>query len=117
MKIEFVDRSGLLGDEQRALGERYLQYALARFGSLVRRVTVVTQDTNGPKGGVDKQCRLSADLAGADDVHVEDVSDTWESCLGLAAKRLGRAVTRVAERRNDARRRASGASGEPSTAM
>ena len=105
MRIEFVDRSDYLGETHRAAGERHLHYALARFGLLVRKVTVVTQDTNGPRGGVDKHCRMSAELSGAGGIHVEDVSDSWESCLSQAAKRLGRAVTRVAERRSRGDRR------------
>ena len=109
MRIEFVDRSNVLEETHRATGERHLHYALARFGSLVRKVTVVTQDTNGPRGGVDKHCRMSAELSGTRGIHVEDISDSWESCLGLAAKRLGRAVTRVAERRSRGDRRVFGA--------
>jgi len=39
--------------------QRRLVFALGRFGRRVARVLVRVEDTNGPKGGIDKQCRVA----------------------------------------------------------
>ena len=39
--------------------QRRLGFALGRFGRRVERVLVRVEDTNGPKGGIDKQCRVA----------------------------------------------------------
>ena len=44
--------------------ERRLRFALARFGNRVERVIVFLQDRNGPKGGIDKVCRILAKVQG-----------------------------------------------------
>ena len=39
--------------------QRRLVFALGRFGRRVERVLVRVEDINGPKRGIDKQCRLA----------------------------------------------------------
>ena len=39
--------------------QRRLSFALGRFGRRVERVLVRVEDINGPKGGIDKQCRVA----------------------------------------------------------
>jgi len=40
--------------------ERRLGFALGRFENRIDRVTVWLEDLNGPRGGVDKRCRIEA---------------------------------------------------------
>ena len=39
--------------------QRRLVFALGRFDRGVERVLVRVEDTNGPKGGIDKRCRVA----------------------------------------------------------
>ena len=54
--------------------ERRLQFALARFSGHIQRVQVVLEDQNGPRGGLDKHCRVVVRLREAGDVVAEVTS-------------------------------------------
>ncbi|MBM4258519.1 MAG: HPF/RaiA family ribosome-associated protein [Deltaproteobacteria bacterium] len=72
--------------------ERRVHFALGRFSARIGTVTVMIEDLNGPRGGVDKQCRMTAALTYAGHLRVE-VRDTNVSVAAdRAADRLGRAV-------------------------
>jgi putative sigma-54 modulation protein len=79
--------------------ERRLQYALGRFGPRVQRVMVYLEDTNGPRGGTDKRCRMVARLAPSREVVVEGSDFELESLIGRTAERLGHSVCRELDRR------------------
>lgn len=83
--------------------ERRLTYALSRFGSRVNRVTVYLADRNGPKGGIDKSCRIVVRLRGlGETVSVVDDTD-WTVAVDRAATRIGHSVSRELERKRDIR--------------
>ena len=95
-----TDRSGLLTDQLRQLAERRLLFALSRFGSRVAQVELVVADENGPRGGVDKTCRVSVKLHRAADVVISDKDADLAKCISRVAKRVGRAVSRAIEKTN-----------------
>ena len=74
--------------------DRRLHFALSRFSSRIARVTVFLEDVNGPRGGVDKACRIVVRLRrGADVVaSVEDVE--WVAAIDRATTRVGHSVAR-----------------------
>ena len=81
--------------------ERRLTYALSRFGSRVNRVTVYLSDRNGPKGGIDKSCRIVVRLRGlGESVSVVDDTD-WTVAVDRAATRAGHNVSRELEKKRD----------------
>ena len=43
--------------------ERRLRFALSRFGQKIRQVAVQLLDLNDPRGGLDKQCRVTVTLS------------------------------------------------------
>ncbi len=98
MSLTIVDRSGVLSGELRELAERRLLFALSRFDSKVQRVSVVVADTNGPRGGVDKSCRIAVKLRRSGEVTVTDQDADIATCIARAAERVGRAVSRAIER-------------------
>lgn len=74
--------------------ERRLRFALARFGGRVEKVIVFLHDHNGPKGGVDKVCRILAKVQGCG-VIVATVADSeWKAAVDRAATRIGHTVSR-----------------------
>jgi ribosomal subunit interface protein len=85
----------------RAHLERRVRFALGRFGSRVRWVAATFADQNGPRGGVDKVCRIVADVRGAARVVVEDADPDLYAAIDGAAGRLGRAVARGIDRDRD----------------
>lgn len=84
----------------RSYAERRLRFALGRFGRRVRGVVVRFEDLNGPRGGADKACRLSARSDGGP-LRVEDTDADLYAALDRAADRLGRRVARAIARRRD----------------
>lgn len=83
--------------------DRRLHFALSRFSSRIARVSVFLEDVNGPRGGVDKACRIVVRLRrGADVVaSVEDVE--WVAAIDRATTRVGHSVAREVARMRTAR--------------
>lgn len=77
---------------------RHLQFALSRLGPRIARVVVLLTDLNGPRSGVDKQCRMVAEMLQGGKVLVEDIAADLYAAITQAAGRLGRAVARALER-------------------
>lgn len=85
--------------------------AAKRFGRRVSRVTVVIEDVNGPRGGIDKACRIEAGLASSGDpVVITERSDDLYGAVDRAAGRFKQTLARRTERRKNRKR----GSGKPS---
>jgi len=59
MQVEIRGKGLRVTDVLSTYIQRRLVFALGRFGRRVERVLVRVEDTNGPKGGIDKQCRVA----------------------------------------------------------
>lgn len=95
-----------------------LDFALRRYAGRIDHVLVRLVDLNGPKGGVDKRCSITAQLASpSEKVLVAAVdSDAYVAVSQATARldsRISRAIRRVrtlstkASRLEDAQRRTS----------
>ncbi len=104
MFVSIIDRGDLLDNDMRRLTERRLLFALSRFDSRIKRVDLVVNDENGPRGGVDKICRVSVALHRAADVVITDKNADVIKCISRVAERTGRAVSRAIEKSNDLNR-------------
>jgi putative sigma-54 modulation protein len=74
--------------------ERRLGFALGRFDSRVGRVDVHLSDVNGPRGGIDKRCRVVVEVLGHGPVVVEGTDASLPAVIDRAADRVGQAVRR-----------------------
>ena len=84
--------------------ERRLRFALTRFSGRIGRVNVFLADQNGPRGGIDKTCRIVVRLRDGGDV-VAEVSDVdWEVAVDRATTRIGHSTGRELARRRAGRR-------------
>jgi putative sigma-54 modulation protein len=81
--------------------ERRLRFALARFGSRVERVIVFLQDRNGPRGGIDKVCRILAKVQGCGAIMATVVDSDWTAAVDRATTRIGYTVSRQVGRLRD----------------
>lgn len=98
MKIALSCKQLSLHDTERDTVTRRLQFALSRFAPDIREVRVHAFDQNGPKGGVDKSCRVTVHLHGGDVVTVTDDDADFLVAASRAADRVGRAVARLIDR-------------------
>ncbi|MHC5110515.1 MAG: hypothetical protein ACYTHJ_11640 [Planctomycetota bacterium] len=78
----------------RTMVERKLVLALARFRARIKQLHVRFEDLNGPKGGMDKRCRLEASLDHESaNVFVTEVVDSeYEFALHRAVQRMSRRI-------------------------
>ena len=78
---------------------RRLGFALGRFAHRIERVVVRLVDINGPKGGVDKRCRIVVQLTQARSVIVEAIDSDAYAAISQAAIRADETVARAITRR------------------
>lgn len=90
-----VDVSEMLRDHV----EHRLQFALRPFPAQISRVVVRLRDLNGPRGGVDKLCRIEVHLPGSGEVIADGLDAQFCAAVDLAADRARRSITRALERR------------------
>ena len=105
MKLHVVGENMHVSEDVRDYVTRRLEFALGRFTPEVERVTTRVGDVNGPRGGVDKRCRMEVKLRGLQSILSEARANDLEVAVALAAERLARGVARALERRHHTRRR------------
>lgn len=77
---------------------RRLDFGLSRHADRITRVVVRLGDENGPRGGVDKFCRLQVSLVDAPQVVIRDCGPDLYSVIDRASDRAARAVAKQIER-------------------
>ena len=85
--------------------ERRLGFALGRFGDRISHVRLFLEDLNGPRGGVDLECRAVANVRGLGEVVVELCDGHLGTLIDRVAERLGKVVARRLERQRFGQRR------------
>jgi ribosomal subunit interface protein len=80
-----------------------LTAALDQHAARVAGVAARLEDINGPKGGVDKSCKVTVQFRGGGNIIVEETSEDMYSAVSQAADRVKNAVGREMERRKDRR--------------
>jgi putative sigma-54 modulation protein len=82
---------------------RRVYFSLTRFGPAIDRIEVRVGDMNGPRGGIDKYCRIIVRLKASGSIVIEAREDDLYASVAYAAERVGRTVARVLDRRHHAR--------------
>ena len=78
---------------------------MTRYSDRIQRVVVVRLgDKNGPRGGVDKFCRIQVYLFDAPVAVIEDIGLDMYSVIDRAADRVGRRVVKHLDRSRIGRR-------------
>jgi hypothetical protein len=93
MQVLFESRDPQ-GAQCREVAVRRLRFVLRRLAWLVPRARVQLSDVNGPRGGVDKQCRVELKTASAGTVVITAMARDWHAALDTLA-RSARTLVRV----------------------
>ena len=91
-RIDWSD--ALARHTQRRVADR-----LGRLESFIRRVLVRFVDVNGPRGGVDKRCAVTATLSDGSEVVIRSHDACPSRAIDDASRRLQRVVRRHRDRR------------------
>ena len=83
---------------------RRLQFVLMRHSDRIQRVVARLGDENGPRGGVDKFCRIQVHLCDAPVASIEDIGPDLYAVINRAADRVGRVVVKHLDRSRIGRR-------------
>ncbi|HVA01883.1 MAG TPA: HPF/RaiA family ribosome-associated protein [Terriglobia bacterium] len=97
MQLELHIR-GNIAEPLRRYAERRFHFALRRFSHRVRRLRIYVADVNGPRGGVDKQCRVLLEVAPSGSLMLEETDVRLHEAMDRAAGRLRRCVRRELKR-------------------
>lgn len=94
MRMRITVRTGQgLSSALSDLARRRIEFALGRFDHRVRSVTIRLGDINGPRGGIDKTCRVVIRLdAPKPTIVVEDTDANPAAAIGRTADRAAQAV-------------------------
>ena len=82
----------------RSYVEHRLATALGWARHHMRKLAVSLSDINGPRGGVDKRCKIQLRLAGGREIIIDGVEADLYVAIDRAVDRADRAVARQVER-------------------
>lgn len=99
MVITLVDGSIKTTDAMREFVHQRLNAALGRFEDRIPRVEVRICDENGPRGGVDKLCRVTATIAGAGPLMIEKRAGDFYEAIARAVNAVKQNVARRVSKR------------------
>ena len=85
--------------EDRAHVRAKLARRLRKFAESIERVSLRSEDMNGPRGGVDRVCRIKVVLRGLPSVVFEKRDVSLNAAVELALDGAERAVRRALQRR------------------
>jgi putative sigma-54 modulation protein len=100
MAIDFRVRGITFTDEMREAVERIMAFAIDRYDTQIDKVSMCLVDLNGPKGGVDKLCQITARLIRGNPVLILEKGTEILSTVNRAARRLDHRIGRRVQRQN-----------------
>lgn len=89
-----------LSQDERARIRHGLGVKLGKYARSIERVTVRVMDVNGPRGGIDKLCRIKVVLSGLPSVVFESQALTLKAAINGALSGTERTVRRSVQRRH-----------------
>ncbi|RSZ55318.1 HPF/RaiA family ribosome-associated protein [Massilia atriviolacea] len=101
MRVTIQANGFVLTEALRSYTEQRLGMALGWAGQHMRKLAVSLSDINGPRGGIDKRCKIQVQLGGGKEVIIEDTEADLYVAIDRAADRADRAVVRQVERKRD----------------
>ena len=80
--------------------ERRAEFALGRFEHAIVDITVSLEDTNGPRGGIDQQCKIRVNSTGErSPILSTHTHQEIKAAIDLAFETVSRTVAKSLDRR------------------
>ncbi len=103
MRIVIQANGFMLTEALKNYTEQRIAAALGWAGHRMRKLAVSLSDINGPRGGIDKRCKIQVQLGAGHEVVIEDTEADLYVAIDRAASRADRAVALRVERMRDFR--------------
>ena len=97
MQVVFESRDDD-GAQLRDLAVERVHFVMRRMTWLVPRAKVLLSDINGPRGGVDKRCKVELKTTHSGTVVITAIAHDWRSALDNALARAARVLVRSWQR-------------------
>ncbi|GJM24545.1 MAG: hypothetical protein DHS20C16_09600 [Phycisphaerae bacterium] len=94
MELKVSSQGDVLNPKLNALIERQVDFALSRFEQRIREVSVRFSDLNGPKGGIDKHCKIGVTLRNGESIFAEVSDSEFEPAIHRVVDRVTRRIKR-----------------------
>lgn len=101
----FFESSAPGGESVRQQAQERMRFVTRRLRPFISWARIRLSDLNGPRGGVDKRCRIELKTEHQGRVVIESVATDWTAALALALGRVQRVVVRAQQRRQVQRQR------------
>ena len=101
MSIEIRWSAPQFNEKSKHIVSRRLQTLMWRFRAFLMRVRVCFSDVNGPKGGVDKRCIVSAKLRSPGKITIISEGMDYLEAFQTSLARLIRSVQRELKKQRD----------------
>jgi len=105
MNIQLVFKDKELKRGKRRLLRRLARLKLSQLGTQLEQATVVLEDENGPRGGIDKRCRINATLSCGNQVVIQDRHEDSMGACYRALDRLLLTLRKFQQKRRRKRKR------------
>ena len=99
MRLMIRSLSEKLPETIRESIDRQFQFALSRFESRIDTIQLTMRDNNGPRGGMDQECRVLVHLNDGTDITVCDVQTSLMVAVAKVVDRVAYAVMRRIEKK------------------
>jgi ribosomal subunit interface protein len=81
--------------------EHLVDHVQRLYDDEAAEIDISLVDNNGPKGGVDKDCRVTVRLPGLSSVHVTETAETLHQAIDAVRDRIVTTLKRTLEKRRD----------------
>jgi len=93
-----------LTDSLRDYATRHLVDPIAKYiDDEAAEIDIALVDVNGPKGGVDQECRVTVRMPGFSAIHLSEAAETMFAAIDSVRDRLENTIKRTVEKRQDVR--------------
>ena len=99
MQMEIRRKNTRLGRFARREIAQALATALRRFHAEIQRIRVYVENLNGPRGGIDKRCRVEVQMRRGKSFRIGEEGGVWSSVVTRLARRVARHFGRRVNRR------------------
>jgi hypothetical protein len=100
MRITVNNKQRQIGNLAVEQTKAKIEASFSKFGINVVSIELHVEDVNGPKGGIDKSCRIVVKLRKMEDVVVAVEEVAFSKAISRAIRRAERAVGRKIQRRS-----------------